>query len=61
MIATSASAQSIPPTSMAKMPAASLPFSWSCGRKTSSPAARRRPASDAFQSRSAELNSGPAK
>jgi len=60
-IATIPSAQSIPPTSVAKIPAASLPGSCSWGRKTSCPAARRAAATSAFQERSGLLNSGLAK
>jgi hypothetical protein len=61
MIATSPSAQSIPPTSVAKIPAASFPGSYSWGRNTSCPAERGAVASAKFQSRSAALNNGPAK
>ena len=43
------------------MPAASLPGSWSCGRKTSCPPSRRPCATSAFQARSAAEKSGPAK
>lgn len=61
MIATSPSAQSILPTSVAKMPAASLPGSFSCGRKISCPAARKAATTSAFQVRSGAVNRGPAK